>query len=233
MLYSRGLYYDPTMLIVLPGLILAIWAQMRVQIVFRRYAKVPSAKGWTAAQVVRDMLEQNGILDVSVSRVHGSLTDNYNPQTNVLCLSDDVFDSTSLAALGVAAHEVGHVLQHYDQYAPLKIRSGFVPVAQIGSYAAVPLFILGLLMSWEVLMWIGVFVFLAVVLFYVVTLPVEFNASNRAIAALEAGGYLTYEEARPARKVLNAAGMTYIAVALQAFLQLLRLLLLAGGRRRD
>lgn len=231
--YPYGFYFDPTMLIVLPGLILAVWAQMRVHSVFRRYTKVSSAKGWTAAQVVRDMLVQNGIVDVTVSHVRGNLTDNYNPQTNVLSLSDDVYDSTSLAALGVAAHEVGHVFQHYDQYAPLKIRSAFVPVAQIGSYAAVPLFFLGLLMSWEPLMWIGVCVFLAVVLFYVVTLPVEFNASSRAVASLEAGGYLSYEEARPVRKVLNAAGLTYIAVALQAFLQLLRLLLLAGGRRRD
>ncbi len=233
MYYPYGFYFDPTMLIILPGLLLALWAQFHVQSVFRRYSKVPSQRGWTAAQVAEDMMRQNGVMDVQVERIRGSLTDNYNPQTGVLSLSSDVYDSTSLSALGVAAHEVGHVMQHYEEYAPLKMRSAFVPVAQIGSFAAVPLFILGLVMSWEPLMWVGIAVFIAVVLFYLITLPVEFNASNRAIAALESGGYLGYEEVGPARKVLNAAGLTYIAAALQAFLQLLRLLVLAGGRRRD
>lgn len=226
-------YFDPTMLIVLPGLLLALWAQFHVQSVFARYQKVSAQSGLTAAQVAADMLRQGNIVDVKIERIAGNLTDNYNPQTGVLSLSASVYDSSSLSALGVAAHEVGHVFQHYDEYAPLKIRSAFVPVAQIGSYAAVPLFILGLLMSWEPLMWIGIAVFMAVVLFYLVTLPVEFNASSRAIASLEAGGYLTRDETGPARKVLNAAGITYIAAALQAFLQLLRLLVLAGGRRRD
>ncbi len=232
-MYGMGFYYDPTMLIILPGLLLAMWAQFHVQSVFRRYSKVSSQKGFTAAQVAEDMLHQAGIQDVEITRIRGNLTDNYDPQKNVLSLSETVYDSTSLSALGVAAHEVGHVMQHYEQYAPLKMRSAFVPVAQIGSYAAFPLFLLGLFMSWEPLMWIGIAVFMAVVVFYLVTLPVEFNASSRAVASLEAGGYLTYEEARPARKVLNAAGLTYIAAALQAFLQLLRLLVLAGGRRRD
>lgn len=228
-----GLYFDPTMLIVLPGLLLALWAQFHVQSVFSRYSKVQAQSGLTAAQVAEDMLRQNGITDIAVQRIAGNLTDNYNPQTGVLSLSSTVYDSTSLSALGVAAHEVGHVFQHYDQYAPLKLRSAFVPVAQIGSYAAVPLFLLGLIMSWEPLLWAGIIVFMAVVLFYLVTLPVEFNASSRAVAALETDGYLTREEAGPARKVLNAAGITYIAAALQAFLQLLRLLVLAGGRRRN
>lgn len=226
-------YFDPTMLIVLPGLLLALWAQFRTQSVFTKYSKVNAQSGMTAAQVAEDMLRQNGITDVTVQRIGGNLTDNYDPRNNVLSLSSTVYGSSSLSALGVAAHEVGHVLQHYDQYAPLKIRSAFVPVAQLGSYAAVPLFILGLLMSWEPLMWAGIIVFIAVVLFYLVTLPVEYNASGRAIAALETGGYLTREETVPARKVLNAAGLTYVAAALQAFLQLLRLLVLSGGRRRD
>lgn len=226
-------YFDPTMLIVIPGLLLALWAQFRVQSVFSKYSKVHAQSGMTAAQVAEDMLRQNGIVDITVRRIAGNLTDNYNPKTGVLSLSSAVYDSTSLASLGVAAHEVGHVFQHYDQYAPLKIRSAFVPVAQIGSYAAVPLFILGLIMSWSPLMWVGIGVFIAVVLFYLVTLPVEYNASARAIASLETGGYLTREETIPARKVLNAAGLTYIAAALQAFLQLLRLLVLAGGRKRN
>lgn len=227
-------YLDPTMLIVIPGLLLALWAQFRVQSVFRKYAKVSAQSGMTAAQVAEDMLRQGGITDVEVRRIAGELTDNYDPRTNVLSLSASVYDSTSIASLGVAAHEVGHAFQFYDEYAPLKVRSAFVPVAQLGSYAAVPLFILGLALSWEPLMWVGIIVFMLVVLFYLVTLPVEFNASNRAVAALETGGYLTREETGPARKVLNAAGLTYIAAALQAFLQLLRLLVLAGGgRRRD
>lgn len=226
-------YFDPTMLIVIPGLLLAMWAQYRTQSVFTKYSKVAAQRGISAAQVAYDMLRENGITDVTIQQIAGSLTDNYNPQTNVLSLSQSVYGSTSLAALGVAAHEVGHVFQHYDQYAPLRIRSAFVPVAQIGSYAAVPLFLLGMFLSWQPLMWVGILVFMLVVLFYLVTLPVEYNASSRAIVALEAGGYLTREETEPARKVLNAAGLTYIAAALQAFLQLLRLVMLAGGRRRN
>ena len=234
MLFSPGygLYYDPTMLIILPGLLIALWAQHHVRSVFRRYSKVPAQKGWTAAQVAQHMLTENGIVDVTIQRVGGNLSDNYDPRNNVLSLSRDVHDSTSLAALGVAAHEVGHVFQHYEEYVPLKVRSAFVPLAQVGSYAAVPLFILGLVLSMESLIWIGIGVFVAVVLFYLVTLPVEFNASTRAIVALESGGYLTREEAQPARKVLNAAGLTYVAAALQAMLQLARLLVLSGNRRR-
>lgn len=226
-------YFDPTMLIVIPGLLLALWAQYRTQSTFTKYSKVYAQSGMTAAQVATDMLRQGGVTDVAVEQISGNLTDNYNPQTNVLSLSSTVYGSTSLAALGVAAHEVGHVMQHYDGYAPLRIRSAFVPVAQLGSYAAVPLFILGLIMSWEPLMWAGIIVFMAVILFYLVTLPVEYNASSRAVVALESGGYLTREETGPAEKVLRAAGLTYIAAALQAFLQLVRLLVLAGGRRRD
>lgn len=226
-----GFYYDPTMLLLIPGLLLALWAQIKTQSTFRRYARVPSQRGMTAAQVAQDMLRRDGITDVVVERTAGSLTDHFDPRSNVLRLSEDVYDSTSLAALGVAAHEVGHVMQHQEGYLPLRLRSAVVPVAQIGSYAAWPLFFLGLLFSWEPLVVAGIIIFAAVVAFYLVTLPVEFNASHRAIAALEGGGYLTYEETRPARKVLNAAGLTYVAAALQAFLQLLRLLLIAGGRR--
>lgn len=230
-MFYPGFYFDPTMLIVVPGLILAMWAQYRVQSTFARYSKVTAQSGMTAAQVAGDMLLQSGITDIQIQRIDGSLTDNYNPKTGVLSLSSTVFDSTSLSALGVAAHEVGHVLQHYDGYAPLRLRSAFVPLAQLGSFAAFPLFILGLILAVEPLMWVGIIVFMLVVLFYLVTLPVEYNASGRAVMALESGGYLTREETLEARKVLNAAGWTYIAAALQAFLQLLRLLVLAGGNR--
>lgn len=232
-MYGYGYYFDPTMLIVIPGLLLALWAQYRVQSTFAKYQKIQARSGLTAAQVAQDILRQSGITDVTVQRIGGSLTDNYDPRKGVVSLSASVYDSTSLAALGVAAHEVGHVLQHYDQYVPMRLRSAFVPIAQIGSYAAFPLFLLGLIASWEPVMWAGIIVFMGVVLFYLVTLPVEYNASGRALAALESGGYLVPGEVDGARRVLNAAGWTYIAAALQAFLQLLRLLLLAGNRRRD
>lgn len=234
--YGSGYYgigYDPLMLLVIPFLLLSLWAQYRVSATFKQYAKVMSQKGWTAERAAEDILQSNGIMDVQIQCVAGQLTDNYNPKTNVLSLSEAVYGSSSLAALGVAAHEVGHVLQHYEMYAPLRLRSHFLPVAQVGSYAAIPLFMLGLITSFQTLIWIGILIFAVVVLFYFVTLPVEFNASNRAIEALEAGGYLSYEEARPARKVLNAAGLTYIAAALQALLQLVRLVLLSGRRRRN
>lgn len=226
-------YLDPTMLIVLPGLLLALWAQFRVSATFSKYSTVISQGGWTAAQVAGDMMRQNGVTNVPVERVRGELTDHFDPRTNTLRLSEAVYDSASLSALGVAAHEVGHVLQRKEGYAPLRIRERIVPVAQIGSTAAIPLFILGLILSWEPLMWIGIIAYLCAVAFYLVTLPVEYNASNRAIAALEAGGYLSYEEARPARKVLNAAAFTYVAAALQAMLMLVRLLVLSGSRRRN
>lgn len=233
--YGSGYYgvgYDPLMLLVIPFFIFSLWAQYRVNAIFKRYSAVSSQKGISAARVAEDILRDNGITDVKIQRIAGHLTDNYNPKTNELSLSESVYDSSSLSALGVAAHEVGHVLQHYEMYAPLRLRSMFVPIAQIGSYAAVPLFLLGLMVSITPLMWLGIIVFAAVVLFYFVTLPVEFNASSRAIEALEAGGHLYYEEARPARKVLNAAGLTYIAAALQALLQLVRLLLMSSRRRK-
>lgn len=233
--YGSGYYgvgYDPLMLLVIPFFVFSLWAQYRVGSVFKRYTKVYAQKGMPAAQVAENMLRDHNIADVKIQRIAGQLTDNYNPKTNVLSLSESVYDSNSLSALGVAAHEVGHVLQHYEMYAPLRIRSMFVPIAQIGSYAALPLFMLGLLVSIEPLVWLGIIVFAAVVLFYFVTLPVEYNASSRAIEALEAGGYVSYEEARPARKVLNAAGLTYIAAALQALMQLVRLLLMSSRRRK-
>ncbi|MDR0929427.1 MAG: zinc metallopeptidase [Oscillospiraceae bacterium] len=230
--YGFGYYLDPTMLIVLPGLLIALLAQWRISATFRKYSQVNAQRGLPASEVARELLLQSGITDVKITRVRGHLTDHFDPRTNTLALSDGVYDSASLAALGIAAHEVGHVVQQQEGYAPLRLRSAFVPVANVASHAAVPLFFLGMLLSWQPLMWIGIGVFMAVVLFYLVMLPVEFNASSRAIAALESGGFLTYEEARPAKQVLSAAGLTYVAAALQAMLQLLRLLVIASGRRR-
>ena len=228
-----GWYFDPTMLLILPALLLAMWAQFRVQSTFRKYSDVPSAQGWTAAEMAADLLARNGLGDVRVERVRGSLTDHYDPRTNTLRLSDTVYGSTSLAALGVAAHECGHAMQEAEGYKPLRIREKIVPVAQIGSWAAMPLFVLGLVMSWEPLLTAGIIVFSLVVAFYLVTLPVEFDASGRALEQLEGGGYLSSAETDDAGRVLRAAALTYVAAALQAVLQLLRLLVLAGGNRRN
>ena len=223
-----GWYFDPTMLLILPALLLAMWAQFRVQSTFRKYSDVPSAQGWTAAEMAADLLARNGL-----GSVRGSLTDHYDPRTNTLRLSDTVYGSTSLAALGVAAHECGHAMQEAEGYKPLRIREKIVPVAQIGSWAAMPLFVLGLVMSWEPLLTAGIIVFSLVVAFYLVTLPVEFDASGRALEQLEGGGYLSSAETDDAGRVLRAAALTYVAAALQAVLQLLRLLVLAGGNRRN
>lgn len=228
-----GWYFDPTMLLILPALLLAMWAQFRVQSTFRKYSDAPSAQGWTAAEMAADLLARNGLGDVRVDRVRGSLTDHYDPRTNTLRLSDTVYGSTSLAALGVAAHECGHAMQEAEGYKPLRIREKIVPVAQIGSWAAMPLFVLGLVMSWEPLLTAGIIVFSLVVAFYLVTLPVEFDASGRALEQLEGGGYLSSAETDDAGRVLRAAALTYVAAALQAVLQLLRLLVLAGGNRRN
>ena len=228
-----GWYFDPTMLLILPALLLAMWAQFRVQSTFRKYSDVPSAQGWTAAEMAADLLARNGLGDVRVERVRGSLTDHYDPRTNTLRLSDTVYGSTSLAALGVAAHECGHAMQEAEGYKPLRIREKIVPVAQIGSWAAMPLFVLGLVMSWEPLLTAGIIVFSLVVAIYLVTLPVEFDASGRALEQLEGGGYLSSAETDDAGRVLRAAALTYVAAALQAVLQLLRLLVLAGGNRRN
>lgn len=228
-----GWYFDPTMLLILPALLLAMWAQFRVQSTFRKYSDMPSAQGWTAAEMAADLLARNGLGSVRVERVRGSLTDHYDPRTNTLRLSDTVYGSTSLAALGVAAHECGHAMQEAEGYKPLRIREKIVPVAQIGSWAAMPLFVLGLVMSWEPLLTAGIIVFSLVVAFYLVTLPVEFDASGRALEQLEGGGYLSSAETDDAGRVLRAAALTYVAAALQAVLQLLRLLVLAGGNRRN
>ena len=228
-----GWYFDPTMLLILPALLLAMWAQFRVQSTFRKYSDVPSAQGWTAAEMAADLLARNGLGDVRIERVRGSLTDHYDPRTNTLRLSETVYGSTSLAALGVAAHECGHAMQQAQGYKPLRVREKIVPVAQIGSWAAMPLFVLGLVMSWEPLLTAGIVVFSLVVAFYLVTLPVEFDASGRALEQLEGGGYLSSAETDDAGRVLRAAALTYVAAALQAVLQLLRLVILAGGNRRN
>ena len=225
-------YYDPTYFLLIPGLLLALYAQFKVNSTFNHWKQVPSRIGMTGAQIARAILDSNGCRDVAIERVSGSLTDHYDPENNVLRLSSEVYGSTSIAALGVAAHEAGHAIQDAKDYKPLRIRANLVPVANIGSNMALPLFMLGLFMSWEPLLKIGIFAFAFSVLFYLVTLPVEFNASNRAVAVL-ADSYLPADEVKGVKAVLSAAALTYIAAALQAVLQLLRLVLLAGSRRRN
>ena len=227
-------FYDWTYLLLVPALMLSLWAQFRVSSTFNRFSKVRASSGMTATQMAEQLLHAEGVYDVSVERTRGNLTDHYDPKNMVLRLSDSTANSTSVAALGVAAHEAGHVLQHRDGYAPLMLRTAAVPVVNIGSNLSWPLFLVGLIFSWEPLLYAGIALFALAVLFALITLPVEFNASKRALAALEANGYLQPgEEMRGAKKVLSAAAMTYVASAFMAIMQLLRLLAIAGVRRDD
>ena len=226
-------FYDPTMIILIPAVLITMYAQMKVSSTFNHYSQVPSHRGMTGADVARYILNQNGLYDVPIERVSGQLSDHYDPQSRVIRLSTDVYGSSSLAALGVAAHEVGHAIQHDTGYLPLYIRNTVIPVTQIGSYAAIPLFMLGLFMGSESLARLGVLLFGAIVFFQLVTLPVEFNASNRAIDAIAATQILAEDELPGAQKTLSAAALTYVAALLVALAQFLRLLLLFGGRRRD
>ena len=227
-------FYDWTILIVLPGLLLALIAQAGVSGTFAKFQRVPARIGLTGAMLARRMLDSRGLNDIPIERVSGKLADHYDPSQRVLRLSDGVYDSTSIAALGVAAHETGHALQHQEQYAPLTLRTAIVPMVGFGSNLSWPIFLAGLIFSWEPLLLAGIILFALAVLFSLITLPVEFNAPSRALAALSSGGYLDSEEMVGANKVLRAAAMTYVAAAIGAILQLIRLLLLAGvGRRRD
>lgn len=225
-------YYDPTYLLLIPGLILALFAQFRVTPTFNKWKRIGSRTGLCGAQIARMILDGNGASDVRIERVAGSLTDHYDPQNNVLRLSDEVYASTSIAALGVAAHEAGHAIQDARDYVPMRIRANLVPLANIGSGAAMPLFLLGLLFSFSPLLTVGIACFAFSVLFHLVTLPVEFNASNRAVKVL-AASYLPADEIKGVKAVLSAAALTYVAAALQSLLQLLRLVLLSGRRRND
>jgi Zn-dependent membrane protease YugP len=227
-------FYDWTFLIVLPGLILALIAQAGVSGTFAKFQRVPARIGLTGAMLARRMLDSRGLNDIPIERVSGKLADHYDPSQRVLRLSDGVYDSTSIAALGVAAHETGHALQHQEHYAPLTLRTAIVPMVGFGSNLSWPIFLAGLIFSWEPLLLAGIILFSLAVLFSLITLPVEFNASSRALSALSSGGYLDADEMAGANKVLRAAAMTYVAAAIGAILQLIRLLLLAGvGRRRD
>lgn len=229
-------YWDPTYFLVLIGAVICLIASANVKSTYNRYANHRSMSGMTGAEVAQRILNAAGIYDVKVGHVAGNLTDHYNPSTKVLNLSDTVYGSSSVAAIGVAAHECGHAIQHMQGYAPLKFRTAFVPVANIGSTLAWPIIILGVLINSESSQWIinaGIFLFSFAVIFQLVTLPVEFDASKRALYMLENQRILRETEVPHARKVLGAAALTYVASAAAAILQLLRVVILFGGRRRD
>lgn len=223
--------FDYTYLIFcLPPLLLALWAQYKVKSTFAQYSKVASDRGMTGRDAARLILDANGLYDVPVSRISGELTDHFDPRENVIRLSDTVCDVRSAAAVGVAAHEAGHAVQYAVGYGPMKLRSALVPVTNIGSRLSMPLVLLGILLSFETLAYVGVILFSATALFQLVTLPVEFDASRRALAALESAG-MSAEGVKSAKKVLSAAALTYVAALLTAVGNLLRLLVLV--RRND
>ena len=231
-MYGDYYGFDYTYVLVLIGAVLCMWASYRVNSVYNKYSHIRSASGMTGAEVAQRILDRNGVRDVRVEHVSGNLTDHYDPRTQTVNLSDAVYGSTSVAALGVAAHECGHVMQHESGYMPLKIRTALVPAANLGSQIGLPLVIIGLIFGLSnSFIAIGIWIFALAVLFQIVTLPVEFNASHRALAMLEEYGILGTDEVEASRKVLGAAAMTYVAAAASAVLQLLRLIML--GRRRD
>lgn len=226
-----GYYIDPYYYLVIPAFLLSLIAQWMVKSTFSRYSRVGSMRGMTGADTARMILERNGIFDVRVESVAGSLTDHYDPRTKVVRLSQPVYSSRSLAAVGVAAHETGHAIQHARGYAPLALRSTLYPIASIGSSFGLPMAMFGFIFSWGFLIHIGILLFAMSVAFYLITLPVEINASTRALACIREEQILAPQEIGGAKKVLTAAAMTYVASALVAVAQLLRLIILS--RRRN
>lgn len=237
MYYGYGYYpfFDPTMILVLIGVILSLASSAKVKSTFARYSKVRSMTGMTGAEAAQRLLNSQGIYDVTVRRVPGSLSDHYDPRTKTVNLSDDVYSSTSVAAIGVAAHECGHAIQHAVGYAPLNFRSALVPIANFGSQISWPLILIGILIGGfgSPIVQLGIILFSLAVLFQLVTLPVEFNASSRAVRLLDSTGILSGNEVDGTRRVLGAAALTYVAAAAGSILQLLRLIILFGGRRNN
>lgn len=231
--YGYGMMFDPTIILVLIGAVLSMWASSRVNSTFSRYSRVRSMTGLTGAEAARRILNSQGIFDVTVQAVRGSLTDHYDPRTKTVNLSESVYGQTSVAAIGVAAHECGHAIQDNVGYTPLRLRSAFVPVANLGSRLSWPLILLGLVIGLTPFIEVGIWMFVLAVLFQLITLPVEFNASSRAVRLLDEIGILQGQEVSATQKVLGAAALTYVASAAASILQLLRLILLFGGRRRN
>ena len=233
MYYGYGM--DWTYVLVLIGMVISMAASAKVKGTFAKYSRVRCQRGYTGLQTAAQILQKNRINDVQIMHVRGELTDHYNPGKKVVNLSDSVYDSDSVAAVGVAAHECGHVIQHATGYAPLNFRTALVPAANFGSMIGIPICVLGLILGGmgSTMVTIGIWLFSLSVLFQIVTLPVEFNASSRALRQIEEQGILSMDELRMAREVLSAAALTYVAAAAASVLQLLRLILIFGGRRRD
>ena len=221
------LYYA-TGVIMIPVLLFSIYCQIKMKRAFRRYSSVHALCGMTGAQAAARLLQLNGITDVQIRQIGGTLTDYYDPKNKEICLSGDVYNATSVAAIGVACHEAGHACQHAQGYAPLKIRNAAIPATRIGSSLGIPLVLLGVVFTWRPLILVGIVLYALVALFQLLTLPVEFNASRRALQTIESNQFLTEQEYRGAKKVLTAAALTYVAALASALATLLRLLLLAG-----
>ena len=226
-------YIDPTYLILIPAILISAWAQFKVSSTFNKYSTVRSINGYTGAQVARILLNDAGLQEVEIQQVPGRLSDHYDPRAKVLRLSSDVYGSTSVASIGVAAHEVGHAIQDKESYSALVFRNAIVPVVNFSSSLSWILFFIGILFSYSTLVTIGIILFSVVVLFQLVTLPVEFNASSRALKLLEARGILYDKEVEGARKVLSAAALTYVAATLMAVLQLVRLIAISNRNSND
>lgn len=226
-------YFDWTILLVIPAFIFSLWAQFKVNSTYEKYSKIPTRRGMTGALAARQILDANGLSHVRIEHIRGNLNDHFDPRANVIRLSDAVHDSKSAAAIGVAAHEAGHAVQYAKHYAPIKLRAAIIPVTRFGSMLSIPLFLIGLLFASDALMLGGIVLYATIALFQLVTLPVEFNASRRAMHALTASGTLVEEELSAARQVLSAAAMTYVAALATSLVTLLRLIILAGGRRRN
>lgn len=233
--YIPGMYYymDPTYMLVIIGAVICMLASANVTATFNKYSRFNSKKGVTGAQVAEMILRNAGINDVQIEHIGGHLTDHYDPRAGVVRLSDNVYGAATIAAVGVAAHECGHVIQHHVGYAPIQIRSAIVPVVNIGSKLSWPIIVLGLIFGHTKLIYVGIILFALTLLFQIVTLPVEFNASGRALRILEDSGMLYQDEIKGARRVLTAAAMTYVTAVVSTLLQLLRLILIFGRRSSD
>lgn len=223
--------YYLTGFIMIPVVIFAFICQIKVNSNYKKYSKIRNARNMTGAQAAYELLQMNGVTDVRIKRIAGNLTDHYNPRTKVICLSEGVFNSNSIAAVGIACHEAGHACQHAKGYFPLKIRNMVIPVTRFGSYLGIPLALIGIFINWQPLVYVGIILYAAVALFQLITLPVEFNASKRALQTIKANGFLIGTEYTGAKKVLTAAALTYVAALASALATLLRLLLVAGRRR--
>ena len=228
-------WFDYTYLLLIPALLFGMYAQFKVNSTYSKYQKVNNSRGWNAAEVARKILDDNGLYDIRIAHIAGSLTDNFNPKTNTVSLSDSVYSSTSVAAIGVAAHECGHAVQHAEQYTPIKIRSALVPVTNFGSTFGFIILAVGLIFSNYSIAMIGVLLYSLMAVFQAVTLPVEFNASSRALTTLREQHILEDDELAMSKKVLSAAAMTYVAALVSSISTIFRLLLIVnrGTRRRD